>query len=254
MPFWKAGPLVAGPREDSSGRKTAMKSLSHPFAVAIAIVVLMRCGQAEGQSPARPALARVRIINLQQVIEKHHRFKQENDFLKKEIALRASRMSSLGIELSGLDERRGVLGKESREAREITLRMEHIQRELRGLREHGKHEIAERKAKILENVYRDVQDEVKLYSRYEGVSWVLTFNTGPVAGQEGLRAILEEIRQLLVRSQPGIDITDLIVTELNRPGTSCARPMPVNFPARPESSQPDVPEVRESIATTNPRE
>lgn len=84
-------------------------------------------------------------------------------------------------------------------------------------------EFNEKRAKLYLTAYQDISEAVKNYSDRNGISLVLDFNGAPV-DQNNPQAIQGEILKLVVY-QNGIDITPIILDDLNRrAATPVARP------------------------------
>jgi hypothetical protein len=104
----------------------------------------------------------------------------------------------------------------------------------------GRKEFLEKEAKIYFDVYREVIEEVKYYCNVQGVSIVLRYNSEGVEGNEEPQKILQELNKSVVYSHPSIDITDLIVGELNRRAKGA---IPAGQPiggVPPKAGQPNV--------------
>lgn len=193
------------------------KTLSCAMLALSATVALAIGSQVDAQAPAgRPALPGVRIIDLKKIFDNYNRFQEETKGLKNEVLAREEQLKGLRDEMKKLDEHRKELQNGSVEAKDIETRMVRINSEHHSQLTLGKKEFLEKEAKIYYNVYREVLDEVKLYSRYEGVSLVLRFNNDPTPGPEDPQGVLKELNKSVVHYDPSIDITGPILNELNR--------------------------------------
>ncbi len=85
-------------------------------------------------------------------------------------------------------------------------------------------EFKERAAKLQLEAYQEIAEAVKTYADRNGISLVLQFNGAPV-DQNNARAVQADIQKLVVY-QNGIDITPIILDDLNRRAASTARPAP----------------------------
>lgn len=192
-------------------------TLSFAMVALAAVVALAMGNQVNAQAPAgRPALPGVRIIDLKKIFDKYDRFQDETRVLKSEVQGREEQLKGLRDEMKKLDDLRKDHPAGSAEAKDIETRMVRIDNEHRSQLTLGKKEFLEKEAKIYYNVYREVLDEVKLYSKYEGVSLVLRFNNDPTPGPEDPQGVLKELNKSVVHYDPSIDITGPILNELNR--------------------------------------
>jgi hypothetical protein len=84
-------------------------------------------------------------------------------------------------------------------------------------------EFMEKEAKIYFYIYQEVQEEVKYYSKVKGVSLVLMYSSEK-ADPNNRASIMRAMTNPVVHQQ-GIDITDVLLRELNRrpDGTPAAK-------------------------------
>ena len=73
----------------------------------------------------------------------------------------------------------------------------------------------EREAKIYYAVYQEIQDEVKYYAEAKGVGIVVRHNSDAI-DPNNRNSVMAGINKTVVFQQPGLDITNPILTELNR--------------------------------------
>jgi Skp family chaperone for outer membrane proteins len=210
------GPVKEEP-ETRNGVQNVKKTLSCAMLTLSTVVALAIGSQVDAQAPAgRPALPGVRIIDLKKIFDNYNRFQDETKGLKSEVLAREEQLKGLRDEMKKLDDLRKEHPAGSNEAKDIETRMVRLDSEHRSQLTLGKKEFLEKEAKIYYNVYREVLDEVKLYSRYEGVSLVLRFNNDPTPGPEDPQGVLKELNKSVVHYDPSIDITGPILNELNR--------------------------------------
>ena len=77
----------------------------------------------------------------------------------------------------------------------------------------------ERRAKIYYSVYQEIQDEVKYYAEAKGVGLVVRHNS-ELIDPNNRNSVMAGINKTVVFQQPGLDITNVILNELNRRASS----------------------------------
>jgi Skp family chaperone for outer membrane proteins len=79
-------------------------------------------------------------------------------------------------------------------------------------------DLVEREAKILYYTYKEIQEEVANFCKVKRVSVVLAYNSEK-ADPNNRPSIVNAMNNTVV-AQNGVDITDVIIRVLNRPGVS----------------------------------
>lgn len=196
-----------------------MKKTLSCVCLAFAILATAALSQATAQAPgkgARAPIPGVRIIDLKKIFDGYDRFLDETRFLKREVEAREEQLKGLRDEMQKLAKQHKELNPSTPEAKDLEGRMVRMDSEHRSQLTLGKKEFLEKEAKIYFNVYREVIDEVKLYCQYEGVQLVLRFNNDAMPTPDDPQGVLKELNKTVVHHDPAIDITKLIMDELNR--------------------------------------
>ena len=92
----------------------------------------------------------------------------------------------------------------------------------------------EREAKIYYSVYQEIQDEVKYYAEAKGVGLVVRHNSEPI-DPNNRNSVMAGINKTVVFQQPGLNITNVILNELNRRASSGVTPSANPKAGRPKS-------------------
>ena len=93
-----------------------------------------------------------------------------------------------------------------------------------------KKDLMEKETKIYYTVYKEIADEVKAFADYYKISMVLRYNSDAVDVPPGTQPGREEVAKLMSKPiiylGPNLDITDQILTSINRryPETANAQP------------------------------
>lgn len=194
-----------------------MKKTLSCVCLAFAVLATVALSQATAQAPkARAPMPGLRIIDLKKIFDGYDRFQDETRFLKREVEAREEQLKQLREEMKKIDQQRKELNPSTPEAKDLEARLVRMDSEHRSQLTLGKKEFLEKEAKIYFNVYREVIDEVKLYCQYEGVQLVLRFNDEKMPTADDPQGVLKELNKTVVHHDPAIDITTLIMNELNR--------------------------------------
>ena len=187
---------------------------------------------AVAQTPAVPrAVARpmgpVALLDVSYIMKNHNRRKamMENMKADMERATAEARSQSETIrklveQLKGINP--GTPDYKMREAQALKLKSElDIKMQLQ------KREFMQREAKILYNVYQEIQQEVNYYATANNVAMVIQFN-GDTVDKENPQDIIRGINQSVVWYSKNLDITPIILNRLNPPDGARSNPSPIS--------------------------
>ena len=198
--------------------------MKHPLSRATIVAVLTivagslfvaQPAQAQQRQPAS-VQSSVRIIDLKYIFEHHERFKAETGRLRVEVQAREGELKTMRDRMKSLADRKPDFQPGSPEYKNLEADLVRMEQEMRTKLALGKKEFLEKEAKIYFNVYREVLDEVKYYCDSRGVAVVLRFNGDTVDPNADPQAVLKELNKSVVYYNPSIDITPVILGELNR--------------------------------------
>ena len=207
------------------------------LAVVLSALAAGWAGSANAQAPRTPAPLPVRIIDLKKVFDKHERFKAATEILKGEVTQREDQLKARRQQM----EQAAALLKEMKAGSPEYAQKEgdliRADSELKALVNIGRREFLDKEAKIYLDVYTEVIEEVKYYCQVQGVSLVLRYNGETMEGSKDPQEVLKELNKSVIYYHPSIDISDMIVAELNR------RWMGSRPPAGPVTNRPAGPTV-----------
>lgn len=172
--------------------------------------------QAQAQAPRMPAPLGVRVIDLKRIFDKHERFKAATEILKREVTAREEQLkaSRQGMEQNANTLK--TLKQGTPEYARIEAELIRADSELKAQLNIGRREFLDKEAKIYLDVYSEVIEEVKYYCQVQGVSLVMRYNGEPADGQKDPQEVLKELNKSIIYYHPSLDVSDLIVNELNR--------------------------------------
>lgn len=201
--------------------------------LAACAVTDLQAQQAQGpaQGPAHasqspPAHHGVAVIDINYILEKYSRFQQALEAWKRDMEGTGGQLKKEEDAIVKQMESMKSLKPGTKEFKDLE---EDITRKKSNLQINAslkEKEFKERAAKLQLAAYQEITEAVKTYADRSGISLVLQFNGAPV-DQNNPRAVQGDIQKLVVY-QNGIDITPIILDDLNRRAASTARP-----PARP---------------------
>ncbi len=210
----------------------------HQFAAAGLAVLLAACvgtslhaqgqPQAPAQAPGGSASINhhgVAVIDINYIFEKYSRFQQEFERWKREMEGTGAALKKEEDAIVRQMEAMKSLKPGTKEFKNLEEEITRKKSDLQINASLKDKEFKEKAAKLQLAAYQEITDAVKNYADRNNISLVLQFNGAPV-DQANPRAVQADIQKLIVY-QNGIDITPIILDDLNRRAASTAnRPVP----------------------------
>jgi len=176
--------------------------------------------QTSATTPAAPPRTRVAMVNLAQVLRSYEKwqtcetsFKKYLDDLRKDFE--AKKKPGMQIQ-----ETLSKLSPEDKEQREkLQQQLRDIQRSLQDYEENAKKEMAKFQDQALVVVYRDIHDAVASYARANDIEMVFHFsdaiNATDLYSPANVERKMKSAGCIPLYVTPGMDISDIIVANLN---------------------------------------
>ncbi len=190
------------------------------------------------QQPARPPAMRppqrgpiVALLDVSRVFKQHARFKSMMADMKKDV------QRAEGEVRAGRDAVRKLMERLARfkgtpdynaEEEDITRRLSDLNVRVKLTRR----EFLQREAKIYHNVYQEILQEVNYYCTSQKVDMVLRFN-GDRVDPENAESVLKGINKPVIWYAGNLDITDIVLSEMNRRAATAGSPRTGEKPTRP---------------------
>ncbi len=174
------------------------------------------CAQGHSGRQGQPAAApRLALLDVSRVFKNHNRFKGMMEDMKADVQQAENRVKAERDAINKLlerlkDFRNGTPDYKSLEA-EIAERQADLEVKVRLQRK----QFLEREAKIYYNVYQEIWQATDYFCRRHNIDMVFRFN-GEKVDPEQPQSVLGEINKPLVWYDQSLDITDAILSELNR--------------------------------------
>jgi Skp family chaperone for outer membrane proteins len=210
------------------------------LAVLLVVCAAQLCAQPSPQGPpaaggASPASAAahhgVAVIDINYILEKYSRFQQAFEGWKREMEATGATLKKEEDAIMRQMESMKTLKPGTKEFKNLE---EDITRKKSDLQINASlkdKEFKERAAKLQLAAYQEITEAVKNYADRSGIALVLQFNGAPV-DQNNPRAVQMDIQKFVVY-QNGIDITPIILDDLNRRAASTATRQPPRQAAPP---------------------
>jgi len=215
-----------------------LAALAAGVVVAASLLSMTLSGSdAAAQSPVRPALRpqpappAIALLDVSHIFKKHARLKAMMDEMKQDVSRAETWVKNENDALTKLKEQLKDWrpGSPEYESLEETVAKRHS--ELAIKIQQQKREFLQREAKIYHNVYQEIQQEVNYYCAAKGVAIVLRFSREP-AEVDRPDSVLALINKPVVTYAKNLDITDLILSQLNRRPVG-GNPNPIGSRQRP---------------------
>ena len=207
---------------------------SHGLAVLAAVLSLSYLSAlAVAQGPAAPPAAgpRMALLDVSRIFKSHQRFKGMMDDMKADVERAEAQVKSERERITKLAEHLQELNKGTTDYNDMEKELAKRQADLAVQVQLQKNEFLQREAKIYHNVYQEIWQATDYFCKTNRIDMVLRFN-GEAVDVNRPDSVLTYINKPVVWYDPGLDITEQILQELNR---TAINPGPANraAPMRP---------------------
>jgi Skp family chaperone for outer membrane proteins len=187
------------------------------FAATVVASLLAAClaSDVHAQGAPRPATGSVRVIDISYIFKNHVRFKQYMEQMRGEVQRAEETLKGERDRIAAIMEQQKSLKPNTPEYTQLGDRIIDEQTEFSKTAAKQKAEFLDREAKIYFMVYSEINRMVESYAKAMNVSLVLRYNSEPV-DQTDRQSVLKAINRPIVHLGPNMDITQEILTELNR--------------------------------------
>jgi Skp family chaperone for outer membrane proteins len=215
-------------KTDATARSADVKK-SHRWAI-LATVLSVGCliSLAVAQQttpPARPQTTggpRLALIDISRIFKAHTRFKQQMEEMKRDVQAAENKVRQERDEISKLvTDVLPTFQKGTQQYSEMEEQLADRQAKLAVTVNRQKNEFLQREATIYHNVYQEIWQATDYFCRQNSIDMVLRFNGEPVDVQRP-DSVLTFINKPVVWYDPGLDITEAILRDVNRPGANSA--------------------------------
>ncbi len=209
-----------------------MKKSLHPAAFAAILVGSSLLCPLSAVSAAGPNGHNIAVVDVSIVFKEHARFKAMMDRMKKEVDAVEADLKVEYTRLKALDEEIKQLNPNSPEYKTKFTAATEAQSKFQVKTQLQKKDFLERESKIYYQVYRELDDAVRVFATKHNIHLVLRYASEPV-NSEDRNDILRGINKPIVYVDPALDITRLVLNDLNRSAAGLSeRPGPVGVKPR----------------------
>ena len=171
-------------------------------------------GGAPGQPTAGPRLA---LIDVTRIVKNHERFKQQMAEMKRDVQAAEDKIQKERDDIKRqATEVLPALNKGSQQYQTLEEQLANRQAQLAVEMNRMKNDFLQREATIYYNVYQEILQATGYFCKQNRIDMVLRFNGDPVDVQHP-DSVLAFITKPVVWYDPGLDITDVILQDVNRP-------------------------------------
>jgi len=193
------------------------------FAVALvgAVLVAAVWGISSAQSQARyqavgGADARVGLVDLNYIFRNYQKYVQLTDQLKADLKDREQEIQQLRTQLSQVLNQRNQYNPDSPEYRQFDEKIARMKAQLDLKLSGTRREFQQRDAQLVYQTYREVEDVIQQVARSRGLTLVLQRSRIQKVDPSNPQDVFRLVNRQVVFAVPTMDITDLVLSELNR--------------------------------------
>jgi Skp family chaperone for outer membrane proteins len=205
---------------------------SHRWAI-LAIVVSVGClislavaqsGNPPANRPQTGTGPRLALIDVSRIFKSHSRFKLQMEELKRNVQAAENKVRQEREEITKLaTEVLPTFQKGTQQYSEMEEQIADRQAKLAVAVNRQKNDFLQSEATTYHNVYQEIWQATDYFCRQNSIDMVLRFNGEPVDVQRP-DSVLTFINKPVVWYDPGLDITEAILRDVNRPAAAPANP------------------------------
>lgn len=202
---------------------------------AVAVAVLVSLGvfasTARSQNANSEQLPhKVGLIDMAHVFKEYKKFKALREDLKFEIEASDRKAKAMAVQAQNIQKqlREGVFKEGTPEFKKLETQLIQLKTQFEAFRAQAQREFLRKESQIYKTVYLEVADTVDQYAVAYHYTLILRFNRQSLADAENAKGILQSMNRQVIYFQSEHDITDPILTYLNKVYKQAAK-----IPARP---------------------
>jgi len=188
--------------------------------------VSLAVSQASAQAPPRPSIA---LLDINYIFKNHTRFKAMMADMKAEVEQAEAQMKRQREEMQRLNEQLKELKPGTAEYKQLESHIVSGMADLNAQAQLQRKEFLLKESGIYYTVYREIQQVVNYYAASQGFTVVLKVN-GEEVKEDKPDDVLRYINQDVVWAAQGLNITNVILEQLNQRAVSATR---ATVPSRP---------------------
>jgi outer membrane protein len=197
----------------------AILALLVSFGYLISLAVAQTTTPAAAAQPAAGG-SRLALIDITRIFKTHARFKQMMEDMKQAVQAAEARVKAERIAIDKLiQEALPALNKGTKDYADMEEQIANRQAKLAVDVNRQKGEFLQRESMIYHQVYQEILQATDYFCKQRGIDMVLRFNGEPVDVQRP-DSVLNFINRPVVWYDPGLDITEFVLQDVNRPAAN----------------------------------
>ncbi len=189
-------------------------------AVLIGLSVQTSPAVAQGTRP--PSGHNIAVVDVSVVFKKHQRFLAATEKFKKDVQLAEDKLKEEYNQIKLLQEKLKAFTPGSPEYKNMEQQVAKAMADWQLKGQMQKKDLMEAEGRIYFQVYRELDDAVKQFARQHNISLVLRYASDAIDDPTDRNEIVRGINKSVVYVDPALDITDIILSNLNRSGPPAA--------------------------------
>jgi outer membrane protein len=225
------GELPVGPAQQRSAfavKKILFSVSALGALLAVLLTATQTQGQGQGQAQAQSGAARAQrphqigLIDMAHVFNNYDKFKAMQEGLQGDLKLAREKAQKSIERIKQLQEqaKAGTYKPESPEYKQLETEVIRLQTELEAYGRVTQAEQLRKEAEVYKQVYLEVQDAIRVYAEHYGYTLILRFDREAVETADNPQVILQRMTRQVVFHRGEDDLTNAILTHLNRQYTS----------------------------------
>jgi Skp family chaperone for outer membrane proteins len=189
------------------------------FGYLISLAVVQNSSAAPAGQPAGSG-PRLALIDITRIFKTHTRFKQMMEEMKRDVQAAEAKVKADRITIDKLiQEQLPSFNKGTQQYADMEEQIANKQAQLQVEVNRRKSEFLQRESMIYHTVYQEILQATDYFCKQRGIDMVLRFNGEQVDVQRP-DSVLTFINRPVVWYDPGLDITDFILQDVNRPAAN----------------------------------
>jgi Skp family chaperone for outer membrane proteins len=172
--------------------------------------------EASAQGQGRPSGHNIAVVDVSIIFKKHARFLGMIEKFKKDVQGAEAKLKTEFDQIKALQEQLKGLTPGSPDYKQMEQRIAHSGADWQVKQQTQKKDLMEYEGRIYFQVYREIDDSVKRFAQKNEIALVLRYASDPVDDPNDRNEIVRGINKSVVYVDPRLDITDWILTDLNR--------------------------------------
>jgi Skp family chaperone for outer membrane proteins len=197
------------------------------FRVAVFAAALGTIGSLDSAAFAqggRAAGHNIAVVDVSIIFKEHARFKAMTEKFKKDVEGAEAKLKEEYNQIKALQEQLKGFTPGSPDYKQLEQRVAKATMDWQLKGQMQKKDLMEAEGRIYFQVYRELDDAVKRFAQKHTIALVLRYASDPVDDTQDRNEIVRGINKSVVYVDPALDITMLILQDLNRSSAAAANP------------------------------